>query len=153
MCISQWRLVVLQNVLRETYFSVINQHTTDRILRIDYTMNPSDSRTYTHALYGDRWTVYTKSSWNCKWKGEERLIHTSLLLRPYSVWISLQATPMARRVSNHAINDVAAAAARLSVLHTRTWWAPANTEARPTMLATKANKRNVPVAVLPAQSP
>lgn len=75
--------------------------------------------------------------------------HTSLFDRLTPVWISLQATPMANRVSNHAINEVAAAAARVSVRHSRKWWAPANVEAMPTTLAINANVKNADVTLLP----
>ena len=70
-------------------------------------------------------------------------------MRPYLVWISLQATPMAKRVSVHAIVAAAAAAARLSVRQILKWCAPAKVEAIPTMLATNTNNRKICVAVLP----
>lgn len=77
-------------------------------------------------------------------------IITSLLLRPYLVWISLHATPIAKRVSNHAIKAAAAAAARLSVRQIRKWCDPAKVEAKPTILATSTKIRKIDVAVLPA---
>jgi hypothetical protein len=61
----------------------------------------------------------------------------------------LHAMPIANSVSNHAINAVAAAAARVSVRHNRKWWAPANDAAIPTTLAIKAIIRNVVVTALP----
>lgn len=57
---------------------------------------------------------------------------------------------MAKRVSNHAIRDVAAAAARLSLRQTRTWCAPARTDARPTMEAINAIGMNTTVTTFPA---
>lgn len=57
---------------------------------------------------------------------------------------------MARSVRSQAIKDVAAAAARLSILHTRTWCVPAKTDANPTMQATSENCKNMGVIVLPA---
>lgn len=64
--------------------------------------------------------------------------------------VQINSYPMARRVSSQAINEVAAAAVRLSPLLTRTWWRPANTEAKPTMQATSAPVRKVAVTILPA---
>lgn len=58
--------------------------------------------------------------------------------------------PMARRVRSQAIKDVAAAAERLSILHTRTWCVPAKTEANPTMQAISESCKNVGVIELPA---
>jgi hypothetical protein len=81
--------------------------------------------------------------WSTAWK------FTSLLLRPTLLWISLQATPMAKRVSNHAIKAAAAAAARLSVRQIRKWWVPAKVEAIPTMLAINTKMRKICVAELP----
>lgn len=76
---------------------------------------------------------------------------TSLLWRFMPpVWISLQATPMARRVRSHATNETAAAAERLSPRHTRTWLVPANTEAKPTMHAIRASGKKVGVILFPA---
>ena len=57
---------------------------------------------------------------------------------------------MANRVRSQAIKEVAAAAARLSPLHTRMWWVPARADANPTMQAMSANGKNVPVMPLPA---
>jgi hypothetical protein len=57
---------------------------------------------------------------------------------------------MARSVRSQAIKDVAAAAARLSILHTRMWCVPAKTEANPTMQAISANSKNMGVIELPA---
>lgn len=58
--------------------------------------------------------------------------------------------PMDRSVRSQAIKDVAAAAARLSILHTRTWCVPAKTEANPTMQVISAIRKNVSVILLPA---
>lgn len=61
----------------------------------------------------------------------------------------MQARPMANRVSVHAITAVAAAAAKLSVRQMRTWWSPANTEARPAMHAIKTTGMKMGVTTLP----
>jgi hypothetical protein len=37
-CMSQWRYVILQNILRETHFSVKRQDATDRILQMNTTI-------------------------------------------------------------------------------------------------------------------
>lgn len=103
--------------------------------------------------------LYSSSTWGKKnmcWSQSQSVYGsrekagncTSLLLRPNLVWISLQATPMAKRVSNHAIKAAAAAAARLSVRQIRKWWPPAKTEAKPTMLAINTKKRKISVAAL-----
>lgn len=49
------------------------------------------------------------------------------------------------------MRDVDAAEDRLSLRKTRKWLIPANTEARPTMLAMSARGRKVGVTMLPAK--
>jgi hypothetical protein len=53
-------------------------------------------------------------------------------------------------VRSKAIKAVAAAAARLSVRHTRTWWVPANLDAIVTQHAMSASGRKIDVTAFPA---
>lgn len=61
-----------------------------------------------------------------------------------------RAYPMASRTRSHAINEVAAAAARESLLNRRMWCAPAKHDASPTMQAIRAIGKKVEVTPLPA---
>ena len=61
--------------------------------------------------------------------------------------------PMARRTKSHAINEVAAAAAKESLLNRRMWCTPARHDASPTIHAIKVigRKKNC-VTLLPTQT-